>query len=139
MAQLDSLVSKQDSGIQKTSIVNHEDLSERIHSLDSLSSMPHPIGGIEKFYKALKDSIVYPETDREKETEGRVYLQFIIEKDGSVANILCYPGTEELGTEAMNKAAITALKKSAKWKPGKQNGRHVRVRYVILIEFKITE
>ncbi len=66
-------------------------------------------------------------------TQGRVILQFVVEKDGSLSNIAALrdPGNG-LGEEA-----IRVLKLAPKWKPGVQNGRNVRVQYTIPVNFNL--
>ena len=82
-------------------------------------------GGMEKFYKFVGKNYRAPEED----IRGKVYVQFVVEKDGSLTDIKVMRDIG-YGTGA---EAIRVLKKSPKWKPGIQNGRPVRVLYSLPI------
>jgi len=88
-------------------------------------------GGMKKFYKFLAANIKYPQDVGD--TYGKVFLEFIVEKDGSLSRIHVIRGLQpELDAEA-----IRVLELSPKWNPGTQNGRIVRVYYDIPIDFTI--
>lgn len=91
----------------------------------------HFPGGVDKFYKFLSDHLHYPTEARQENVQGRVYVTFIVEKDGSLTNahILHEPGAG-LGKEALRVIAL-----SPKWVPGIQNGRAVRQQYTLPIAF----
>ena len=82
-------------------------------------------GGIQKFYDFVGKNYRAPEED----VKGKVYVQFVVEKDGSLTDIKVQRDIG-YGTGA---EAIRVLKKSPKWKPGIQNGRPVRVLYSLPI------
>jgi len=85
-------------------------------------------------YKNIK----YPEEARKNNIEGRVYIQFVVEKDGSLANIkvLKDPSTGVLGEEA--KRVIQLMNdRNIKWIPGKQRGKPVKVSYTLPIKFSL--
>lgn len=82
-------------------------------------------GGIQKFYEFVGKNYRAPEED----IKGKVYVQFVVEKDGSLTDIKVVRDIG-YGTGA---EAIRVLKKSPKWKPGVQNGRPVRVLYSLPI------
>ncbi|MEO6521633.1 MAG: energy transducer TonB [Mucilaginibacter sp.] len=90
-------------------------------------------GGDVGFSKFLSSSIVYPAQAKTSGVQGRVFASFIIEKDGSLndINILRDPGSG-LGDEA-----VRVLKLSPKWTPGVQNGKYVRVKYVVPVSFNL--
>jgi len=96
---------------------------------------PVPKGGLEAFYKFLGDKIKYPNAAKEAGTQGRVILQFVVEKDGSLTDIkvMREPGNG-LGDEATR-----VLKLAPKWQPGIQNGKPVRVQYTIPVNFSLGE
>lgn len=82
-------------------------------------------GGLQKFYDFVGKNYRAPEED----IKGKVYVQFVVEKDGSLTDIKVMRDIG-YGTGA---EAIRVLKKSPKWKPGIQNGRPVRVLYSLPI------
>jgi TonB family protein len=94
---------------------------------------PTPKGGLEEFYRFLGNNIKYPAEDKKNEVQGRVIVQFIVEKDGSFSNlkVLRQP------SEALGNEALRVLGLAPKWNPGIQNGRTVRVQYTIPINFSL--
>jgi protein TonB len=96
---------------------------------------PEYPGGEAAFGKFLRDHIRYPSVAKEAGTQGRVFLQFIVERDGSLTDmkILRDPGSG-LGEEAER-----VLKMSPHWRAGIQNGKPVRVQYTVPINFSLAE
>jgi TonB family protein len=90
-------------------------------------------GGEEALYKYLAENIKYPVMAKNNKVEGRVYITFVIEKDGTVSDAKVLRSVnEELDAEALR--VINAM---PKWKPGTQRGVPVRVQYNIPINFKL--
>jgi TonB family protein len=90
-------------------------------------------GGEEALYKYLAENIKYPVMAKNNKVEGRVYITFVIEKDGTVSDAKVLRSVnEELDAEALR--VINAM---PKWKPGTQRGVPVRVQYNIPITFKL--
>lgn len=90
-------------------------------------------GGLEALYKYLAENIKYPVMAKNNKVEGRVYITFVIEKDGNVSDAKVLRSVnEELDAEALR--VINAM---PKWKPGMQQGVPVRVQYNIPITFKL--
>ena len=90
-------------------------------------------GGEEALYKYLAENIKYPVMAKNNKIEGRVYITFVIEKDGTVSDAKVLRSVnEELDAEALR--VINAM---PKWKPGTQRGVPVRVQYNIPISFKL--
>lgn len=90
-------------------------------------------GGEEALYKYLAENIKYPVMAKNNKVEGRVYITFVIEKDGTVSDAKVLRSVnEELDAEALR--VINAM---PKWKPGMQRGVPVRVQYNIPISFKL--
>lgn len=90
-------------------------------------------GGMDAFYEFVGDNYNYPPAAVENNVKGRMLLQFVIEKDGSLTNIkvirdLKYGTGEE---------AIRMLKNSPKWEPGIQNGRAVRTQFTLPIQLNL--
>ena len=93
---------------------------------------PSFAGGDIAFIKFVQSNLIYPEKARRMGLEGRVFVQLIVEKDGSVTNVKVLRG---MGGDC-NEEAIRVMQKSPKWICGKQRGRPVRVQMVIPITFK---
>ena len=92
-----------------------------------------PIGGYQTFYKFVKKNMKYPRQAKRMGIEGKVYVQFVVDKDGSITNIKVIRG---IGAGADEEAA-RVLSIVPKWKPGKQRGRAVKQRIVLPISFKL--
>jgi protein TonB len=90
-------------------------------------------GGLEAFYQYLASEIEYPKKEQRMGVEGKVYLSFIIEKDGSLTDIKVLKGI----SEGLDTEAVRVLKASPHWEPGKQRGQPVRVRMTIPINFQL--
>ena len=90
-------------------------------------------GGLDSMYAYIQKNLVYPEKAKAEGIEGRVFVQFVIEKDGSISNILVKRaiggGCEE--------AAVEIIKNMPKWKPGKQRGKPVRFQFTLPIKFEL--
>lgn len=94
----------------------------------AVEQMPELIGGM----KAIQDKIKYPEMAMKANIQGRVYLQFIVTENGEVENPVVLRG---IGG-GCDEEAIRVIKQ-AKFKPGMQRGRPVRVRYALPIIFML--
>lgn len=93
-----------------------------------------PKGGMEEFYRHLATVITYPTEARQKGIEGRVFVEFIVNTDGSISDIVVLKG---IGSGCDEEAArVVAL--ANPWNPGKQKGQVVRQRMVVPIIFKLS-
>lgn len=90
-------------------------------------------GGLDSMYAYIVKNLKYPEAAKEKGIEGRVFVQFVIEKDGSISNVKILRGIGG-GCE---EAAVEMIKNMPKWKPGKQRGKPVRFQFVLPINFEL--
>lgn len=101
-----------------------------------VEEMPDPPGGIGAFYKYVGSHIQYPSMAREAGISGKAHLKFVVETDGSISDVQVLKGVP--GCSDCDKEAIRVIKSfPEKWKPGKQNGRPVRVYYNLPVVFKI--
>ncbi len=90
-------------------------------------------GGDGAMYKYLGKNIDYPSQARRMGIEGRVFVQFVVNKDGSISDVKSIKG---IGAGCDEEAA-RVIKSMPKWKPGKQRGRPVKVRMVLPVFFKL--
>ena len=97
--------------------------------------MPEFDGGIAAMHQYLIDNIKYPQRDRENKITGTVYVQFVIDVDGSVANAQILRGA----TEGMNNESLRVINSMPKWSPGVQNGHKVKVLQTIPINYKLKD
>ncbi len=92
-----------------------------------------PPGGMAAFYKYVGKEMKYPKQARRLGVEGKVFVQFVVDKDGTLTDIKVVKG---IGS-GCDEEAIRVLKQAPKWNPGKQRGRPVRQRMSIPIIFKL--
>jgi protein TonB len=98
-----------------------------------VENQPAPVGGYEAFYKYIGKNIKYPDQARRMGVEGKVFVQFVVDKDGSITDVQVLKG---IGS-GCDEEAIRVVKSAPKWTPGKQRGRPVRVRMSVPIAFKL--
>ncbi len=98
-----------------------------------VEDQPAPIGGMDAFYKYVADNLKYPSMARRNNIEGRVFIRFVVEKDGSLSDVSVLKG---IGG-GCDEEAVRVVKEAPKWKPGKQRGRPVRVQMILPIVFKL--
>ncbi|RTY64112.1 energy transducer TonB [Flavobacterium sp. GSP27] len=103
-----------------------EEVDNQIYNTAGIEVKPDFPGGIEKFYKYVGNNYQTPEEDG---LNGKVYVTFVVEKDGSLTDIKVI---RDIGY-GTGKEAIRVLKKSPRWTPGEQNGKKVRVLYSLPI------
>ncbi len=98
-----------------------------------VENMPTPVGGYVAFYKFLSKNLKYPTQAKRMGIEGKVFMQFVIDKDGSITNAQVIKG---IGA-GCDEEALRAINIHPKWNAGKQRGRAVRVRMVVPIVFQL--
>ncbi|MDR7372471.1 energy transducer TonB [Flavobacterium aquidurense] len=113
-----------------TAAVVEED--NQVYNTAGIEVKPDFPGGIDKFYKFVGNNYKTPE---EEGLKGKVYVTFVVEKDGSLTDIKVLRDIG-YGTGA---EAIRVLKKCPKWTPGEQNGKKVRVLYSLPITIQSAE
>lgn len=106
-----------------------EDLSTIFTHVEETAA---PIGGMDAFSEFVGKRIIYPEQAKRMGIEGKVYVQFVVEKDGSLTNVNAVKG---IGA-GCDEEAVRIVQSAPKWKPGKQHGRPVRQKMVLPISFK---
>ena len=109
-----------------------EEVDNQIYNTAGIEVKPDFPGGINKFYKFVGDNYQTPE---EEGLKGKVYITFVVEKDGSLTDIKVI---RDIGY-GTGKEAIRVLKKSPRWSPGVQNGKPVRVLYSLPITIQSAE
>ena len=89
-------------------------------------------GGMEAMMKYLTENIKYPQVAKEQGIQGRVYVSFVVEKDGSVSNVRLL---RDIGG-GCGEEAVRVVGAMPKWKPGMMKGKAVRVMYNLPINFQ---
>lgn len=95
-----------------------------------VEQMPSFPGGQEALMTYINNNIKYPEEDC---GQGRVTVSFIVEKDGSITNATIRRSVDP----AFDREALRVISSMPKWIPGKNNGRKVRVRFNVPVQFKL--
>jgi len=98
-----------------------------------VEEMPTYPGGEGKLMEYVAKNIKYPQIARETGIQGRVFVGFVVEPDGSVSNVKVLRG---IGG-GCDEEAMRVVKSMPKWKPGKQRGKAVRVSYMLPVNFKL--
>ena len=100
-----------------------------------VENMPEfPDGGMSGLMKYLSANIRYPEAAHKAGTQGRVTVQFVVGKDGSIGNVSILRGVDP----ALDAEAIRVISGMPKWKPGTQKGEPVNVKYTVPVMFRLT-
>lgn len=101
----------------------------------SVEVLPEPPGGMAGWSKYLGKNLKYPPIARENNISGRVFVSFVVEKNGNLTDIKVMRGVGG----GCDEEAVRVLKNAPAWKPGIQNGRPVRVAYTMPIVFQLAE
>ena len=98
-----------------------------------VEEMPEFPGGEEGLLKFVTENTKYPEVAKEKKIQGKVFVQFVINRDGNVEDVKLAKGVDPL----LDEAAMNIVKSMPQWKPGKQRGQYVKVSFTIPINFQL--
>jgi protein TonB len=98
-----------------------------------VEDQPEPPGGIQAFYQYIAKNMNYPAQARRMGVEGKVFVQFVVDKSGNITEVQAVKG---IGA-GCDEEAVRVISEAAKWKPGKQRGRPVKVRMILPITFKL--
>lgn len=107
-----------------------EDFGDEVVTFLPSEDMPIFPGNVQKW---IAKNVRYPQLAVETDIHGKVMVQFVVEKDGSVSNIKVVRSVDSL----LDKEAIRVISEMPKWKPGKQRGKAVRVSYTMPINFQL--
>ncbi len=99
----------------------------------SVEQQPLFPGGLEAMGSYLSKNVRYPAADRENNTQGKVFVQFVVEADGTVTDVNATRGP----SETLKAEAVRVMKNSPKWIPGMQAGKKVRTQYTVPINFSL--
>ena len=132
-----SLEDSDDMGVEIMDYVENvqeEVVEEEAIPFQLVEEKPSFMGGDANQFSAwVNKRLVYPEIAKENGVQGRVTLQFTVEKDGSVTKVKVLRGVDP----SLDKEAVRVVSMSPKWKPGKQRGRAVPVIYTFPVYFQL--
>jgi protein TonB len=128
----DEIIVEMDGDVSPAIPPTSDGEEEKIYSV--VEQIAEYTGGMAALIKFISTTIVYPEYAKENEIQGRVYLQFVVRKDGSLSDIQVarsIPGGSMLDKEAIRVLKLT----SGIWKPARHNGRPVSCRMNLPVSF----
>ena len=106
-----------------------QDTSQKVY--DVVEQMPSFPGGQAEMMRYLAKNAKYPKDAYEQKISGRVLVQFVVEKNGSISNVKIMKSI----FPSLDKEAMRLVKNMPRWTPGKQNGKAVRVKYTVPVSF----
>lgn len=98
-----------------------------------VEQMPEFPGGMSALMQYLGKNIKYPTIAQENGVQGRVIVQFVVNRDGTIVDPVVVRSVDPY----LDKEAIRVIKAMPKWKPGQQRGKAVRVKYTVPVTFKL--
>ena len=114
--------------------VEEEEDPEEQTIFEVVEQMPeYPNGGMAGLMQFLSKNIKYPTIAQENGTQGRVTVQFVVNKDGSIVDAKVLRGVDPY----LDKEALRVINSMPKWKPGMQRGKPVRVKYTVPVMFRL--
>jgi protein TonB len=108
-----------------------EEAAQQIFTV--VEEMPEFPGGMNELLKYLAKSIKYPVIAQENGIQGRVICAFVVNRDGSIVDAEVLRGVDP----SLDKEALRVIMAMPKWKPGKQRGKPVRVKYTVPVTFRL--
>lgn len=127
-------VTEETQNIEITPVkIEEEEEEEDVQIFTVVENDPEFPGGMEALYKYLRENIKYPQLARDNNITGKVYVTFVVERDGSIANPRVL---KDIGG-GCGAEAIRVVKAMPKWTPGKQRGKAVRVQFNLPVSFNL--
>lgn len=123
----------EDTKIEITTVVEEEEEEEEVFNFYVLEDQPEFPGGMDAINAWIVKNTNYPEIAKDNGITGKVFVQFVIEKDGSVTNVKVMRAVDPY----LDKEALRVVQSMPKWKPGKQRGKPVKVSFQVPINFKL--
>lgn len=120
--------------IKDIAVAVDEDAPEEEEIFEIVEESPDfPNGGMVGLLQYLSKNIKYPTVAQETGAQGRVTVQFVVNKDGSIVDVKVLRGVDPY----LDKEAVRVISTMPKWKPGKQRGKPVRCKYTVPVMFKL--
>ncbi len=131
---VDAEVKEETKNIEITPVVVEEEEEEEEQQIFTVvENDPEFPGGMDALYKYLAQNIKYPQLARDNNITGRVYVTFVVERDGSITGCRVL---RDIGG-GCGQEAIRVVKSMPKWTPGKQRGKAVRVQFNLPVNFNL--
>jgi TonB family protein len=98
-----------------------------------VDKIPEPVDGMKAFYRYVMQNMTYPAEARKAGIEGKVFVEFVVDKTGKVQNVVALKGI----SHGCDEVAVSVIENSPAWNPGVNGGEKVNVKMVIPITFKL--
>ena len=119
--------------VKYTPVEVEEEEVEEQQIFQVVEEMPEFPGGMGECMKFLGKNIKYPTISQENGVQGRVIVQFVVNRDGSIVDPVVVRGVDPY----LDKEALRVISTMPKWKPGKQRGKAVRVKFTLPVMFRL--
>ncbi|KAA6352068.1 hypothetical protein EZS27_000590 [termite gut metagenome] len=114
------------------STIGEEEPEEQV-IFEVVENMPEFPGGMSELMQYFSKNIKYPTIAQENGTQGRVIVQFVVNRDGSIVDPLVVRSVDPY----LDKEALRVIMAMPKWKPGMQRGKSVRVKFTVPVQFRL--
>ncbi len=109
-----------------------KDNESTIHNV--VDDMPEFPGGQSAMFQYFANNVIYPVTAKANDIQGRVICQFVVNRDGSIVDVVVVRSS---GNRSLDEEAIRVIKAMPRWSPGRHRGKAVRVQYTVPINFSL--
>ena len=135
-AKVNDLVTSMKTNQAETASVAVKDTLTPDESVfEVVEQMPEFLGGYKEMMKYIEQNMRYPEEAKKAGTQGRVVVQFLVNKNGAISDVSVLHSVDRL----LDAEAVRLVRSMPKWKPGMQKGKAVTVKYTIPMMFRLTE
>lgn len=124
-----------DTKVEHIEIKQEEEVKEDENQIFTIvEEQAQPVGGMAAFYAYVREKMKYPAQARRMQVEGRVFCEFVVNRDGTLQDVKVIRG---IGA-GCDEEAIRVIQAAPPWKPGKQRGKAVRSKFNLAIIFKLS-
>ena len=120
--------------VQAQSVENADSVAVEETVYQSVEEQPEFPGGMKALMKYLADNVKYPRISRDNKSQGKSTVRFTVNVDGSISDAEI---VRSAGDMYLDKEALRVISEMPKWKPGKKNGKPVRVEFVFPVVFRL--
>lgn len=125
---------KQNQSLNQDQNPNQSDTTNRVEPIKTIDVMPKFKGGsLMEYRQWVSSRLKYPIEAFNRNIEGKVLVQFVVEKDGSIGDIAFRQTSHQMFADEVHRVLLL----SPKWEPGMNNGKVVRVQFVLPFEFRL--
>jgi periplasmic protein TonB len=125
----------EDTKVEHIEIKQEKEEEEDVNQIFTIvEEQAQPVGGMSAFYKFVGEKMKYPAQARRMQVEGRVFCEFVVNRDGTLQDVKVIRG---IGA-GCDEEAIRVIQSAPPWKPGKQRGKAVRSKFNLAIIFKLS-